>query len=171
MCIRDRLEPAYILAAFALLASVSAPPMGAGALWRFLSEDIIPQPLRAGEGLAGLVGWLAELTRSEILPGLWNTLVATQIALVLTGLVAFFGFGLTIRRVSGRLGSLIGHLFLVILRSLPEYMLAYLLLQALGPSLLPAIIALGLHNGAIIAHLLGREGAAMVPILLSLIHI
>ena len=57
----------------------------------------------------------------------------------------------------------LGHLLLVVLRSFPEYMLAYLFLQLLGPSMLPAILALALHNGAIIAHLLGRE-AALLPL-------
>jgi phosphonate transport system permease protein len=42
-------------------------------------------------------------------------------------------------------------------------MLAYLCLQILGPSMLPAILALALHNGAIIAHLLGRQADAMRP--------
>ena len=41
----------------------------------------------------------------------------------------------------------------------------YLFLQVFGPSMLPAILALALHNGAIIAHLLGREGETLVPTL------
>jgi phosphonate transport system permease protein len=41
-------------------------------------------------------------------------------------------------------------------RSTPEYILAYILLQLWGPSMLPAIIALAMHNGAIIGHLIGR---------------
>ena len=162
---RPRLAPFWIVAAFALLATVKAPPMGDGALWRFLSEDIVPAPLRNGEGLAGLLDWLRALTLAEILPGLWNTLIATQIALVLTGAVAFLSFGLTVPAVTGRIGRLAGHLFLVVLRSLPEYMLAYLFLQIFGPSLLPAILALGLHNGAIIGHLVGREADAITPAL------
>jgi phosphonate transport system permease protein len=36
-------------------------------------------------------------------------------------------------------------------------MLAYLLLQCLGPSMLPAILALALHNAGIIGYLLGRQ--------------
>lgn len=160
---RPRLAPLWIIASFALLATIKAPPMGEGALWRFLSEDIIPAPLRAGEGLPGLLDWLRALTLTEILPGVWNTLIATQIALVLTGAVAFFSFGLVVPAVAGRVGRLFGHLFLVILRSLPEYMLAYLFLQIFGPSLLPAILALGLHNGAIIGHLIGRQADAIVP--------
>ncbi|MFD1796151.1 ABC transporter permease [Paracoccus aurantiacus] len=160
---RPRLAPFWIIAAFSLLATVNAPPMGTGALWRFLSEDIIPAPLRDGQGLTGLFDWLREMTLAQILPGIWNTVVATQVALVLTGLVAFFGFGLGVAAVSGQIGRLLGHLLLVTLRSLPEYMLAYLFLQIFGPSLLPAILALGLHNGAIIGHLLGREADAILP--------
>ncbi|WBU57758.1 PhnE/PtxC family ABC transporter permease [Paracoccus sediminicola] len=160
---RPRLAPLWIVASVAMLATLNAPPMGEGALWRFLSQDIIPQPLRGGEGPAGLIPWLQEITLSEIGPGLWNTLIATQIALVLTGLIAFLSFGSTITAIAGRWGSVIGHLALVVLRSLPEYMLAYLFLQIFGPSLLPAILALGLHNGAIIGHLLGREADALIP--------
>lgn len=162
---RPRLAPLWIAASFALLATVKAPPMGEGALWRFLSQDIIPAPIRAGEGLASLWDWFRALTVTEVLPGLWDTLIATQIALVLTGAVAFLTFGLTVPAVTGRIGPLAGHLFLVILRSLPEYMLAYLFLQMFGPSLLPAILALSLHNGAIIGHLIGREAAAITPTL------
>jgi phosphonate transport system permease protein len=36
-------------------------------------------------------------------------------------------------------------------------MLVYVLLQLLGPSMLPAIIALSLHNGAIVGYLMGRH--------------
>jgi len=43
-----------------------------------------------------------------------------------------------------------------VIRSTPEYILAYLFLQLWGPSMLPAIVALALHNGAIIGHLVGR---------------
>ena len=36
-------------------------------------------------------------------------------------------------------------------------LLAFMLLQFWGPSMLPAVIALALHNGAIIGHLVGRH--------------
>ena len=56
----------------------------------------------------------------------------------------------------GRIGRTLGHGFLVVLRSTPEIILAYVFLQLWGPSMLPAIVALALHNGAIIGHLMGR---------------
>jgi len=61
------------------------------------------------------------------------------------------------RRFLGQVGHYLGRAMLVVVRSTPEYMLAYLLLQLMGPSMLPAIIALSLHNGAIIGYLLGRQ--------------
>jgi len=52
-------------------------------------------------------------------------------------------------------------------RSTPEYMLAYLFLQVLGPSMLPAVLALALHNGAIIGHLVGRQADGLTKSLRS----
>jgi phosphonate transport system permease protein len=46
---------------------------------------------------------------------------------------------------------------MVVLRSTPEYVLAYVFLQLRGPSMLPAIAALALHNGGIIGTLTGRH--------------
>ena len=65
-------------------------------------------------------------------------------------------FPLISRRFFGPFGRALGHGFLVVTRSTPEYILAYLFLQFWGPSMLPAIVALALHNGAVIGHLIGR---------------
>ncbi|MCH8883861.1 MAG: ABC transporter permease, partial [SAR324 cluster bacterium] len=46
---------------------------------------------------------------------------------------------------------------LVVMRSTPEYILAFVFLLLWGPSWLPAIAALAIHNGAVIAHLIGRH--------------
>jgi phosphonate transport system permease protein len=160
---RWRLVPVWILAAVLVLTTLQSPPMGQGALWRFLSEDIVPAPLRDGWDGAALAEWLGHILSAEALPGLIATLICAQIALVLTGAVAFFSFGLIVPRVSGRFGAVAGHFVLVVLRSFPEYMLAYLFVQVFGPSMLPAILALSMHNGAIIGHLLGRQAEALCP--------
>ncbi len=163
---RWRLTPLYILGALACLIALDHPPPGGGSLLTFLTHDIVPAPLRSGafgapETWLVLAEWASTLFTAQALPGLIDTLIVAQLALILTGLVAIIGFPLIVPRVAGRLGAGAGHLGLVIGRSTPEYMLAYILLQVCGPSMLPAILALGLHNGAIIAHLLGRQAVAM----------
>jgi phosphonate transport system permease protein len=83
--------------------------------------------------------------------------VLSQIALVATAIGALVLFPLVCRRFVGRLGQPLGRIILVVVRSTPEYMLAYVLLQMLGPSMLPAILALTIHNAGIIGYLMGRH--------------
>ncbi|MBB3713443.1 phosphonate transport system permease protein [Limimaricola variabilis] len=162
---RLRLAPFWLMASLWLLARHPAPPMGDGALLRFL-HDAVPAPIRVGDW-AGLGPWLSRLLGDQALPGILSTLVLSQLALALAALIAVTGFPLIVRRVTGRAGALLGHLALVLARSIPDYMLAFVILQITGPSMIPAILALGLHNGAIIAHLMGRQGDALTPRLRS----
>ena len=48
-----------------------------------------------------------------------------------------------------------GNFALTTIRCLPELLLAFIALILLGPSLLPGFFAIGIHNGALIAHLVG----------------
>lgn len=160
------LAPVYILLSAWMLSRLQTPPMASGALMRFLGHDIVPAPLRGGAwGDAAtwdrFGDWIGNLFFNQALPGLGATMIVAQLALVLAGMVALIGFPLILRPVVGRWGAWAGHLGLVIGRSTPEYMLAYIMLQLFGPSMLPAVIALGLHNGTIIAHLLGRQSGGV----------
>jgi phosphonate transport system permease protein len=83
------------------------------------------------------------------------------VALVAMGVIALLLFPFICRRFAGRVGQPLGRVALVVVRSTPEYMLVYVLLQLLGPSMLPAIIALSLHNGAIVGYLMGRHADAL----------
>jgi len=128
---------------------------------RFLTEDIVPAPLRDANLLdpqawSALADWLTMLLGDQALPGVIATVVLTQIALVATAFLALALFPLISRKFFGPVGRTSGHVLLVVLRSTPEFILVYVFLQLWGPSMLPAIVALALHNGAIIAHLLGR---------------
>ena len=152
-----RLVPLMLVAAAVALAMLPTPPMGDGAVMRFLA-GILPAPLRTG---AGWGDWLGKVFVDQAWPGSVATLVLSQVALAAAALVAACGFPAIVPGVVGRMGAVIGHGVLVVLRSIPDYMLAFVLLQVLGPSMLPAVLALGLHNGAIIAHLLGRQAAAL----------
>jgi len=104
-----------------------------------------------------LAAWLRPIVVKQAAPGVLQTLVLSQIALVATGGIALAVFPFICRRFAGRAGQPLGRLALVVVRSTPEYMLVYVLLQLLGPSMLPAVIALSVHNGAIIGYLLGRH--------------
>jgi phosphonate transport system permease protein len=153
--VRPRLLPLYLIAAPFLLGS--GLPIRWQNVSRFFTGDIVPAPLRQGEGLDGLIPWLSGLLTDQALPGIWNTLVLAQIALVATGMLALVLYPLASKYFAGRIGGALGHGVLVVLRSTPEYMLAFILLQLWGPSMLPAVIALAIHNGGIIAYLIGRR--------------
>ncbi len=157
--VRPKLLGIYIMVAPFLLGAGATIDMSNVA--RFFTHDIIPSPIRNGDltGAAAwqnMVNWLQELLLNQAIPGAIATVLLTQIALVLTGAVALVLFPLISEKFLGRIGRTLGHGFLVVLRSTPEIILAYVFLQLWGPSMLPAIIALALHNGAIIGHLMGR---------------
>ncbi len=162
--VRQTLLPFYLLAALFLL------PGGTGVSWanvaHFFTQDIVPHPLRVAEHLDGetlmrLWNWCSTLFIDQALPGAISTLQLSVIALVGTGVLTLLFFPLVSPKFFGPFGRGGGHLFLVILRSTPEYILAYMLLQLWGPSMLPAIVALALHNGGIIGHLIGRYTETM----------
>jgi phosphonate transport system permease protein len=158
--LHKRMLPIYLVAVFYYL-----PPQATISwqlLVRFVTEDIVPAPLRgqallSGETSNNFVQWFNLLWQQQVWPGLVNTVLLGQISLVFTGLLALallpLNSSLFIQR---RWKRGIGDSILILLRTLPEYLLAFIGLLILGPSMLPAILALGIHNGAIIGHLLGR---------------
>ncbi len=157
--VHSKLVPLYIVIAIVLLPS-GAPIMWENAV-RFFTQDILPHPIRVAEtmdaaALSALWSWFADLFVNQALPGIANTLVLTMIALVAAGFLTLIFFPLISPLFFGRFGRTVGHVFLVITRSTPEYILAYIFLQLWGPSMIPAVVALALHNGGIIGHLMGR---------------
>ena len=152
--VRRYLVPLYLLAAVIWL------PPTAQVQWnlvhQFFTHDIIPVPLREGLHWAGLQHWLQMMWSHEIAPGLSTTLVLGILALLATSAVTLISFP-AISHLFGRpVTRAGGHFFLVLMRSAPEYLLAFTGLILWGPSMLPAVVALSLHNGAIIAHLVGH---------------
>jgi phosphonate transport system permease protein len=150
-------------ALLALPPSVGSAQVGPS-LVRFLTQDIVPAPLRAGldgGSLSALWAWFWPILTGQILPGAAETLILSQIALVATALGALVLFPLTARRFAGPVGRPFGRVLLVVVRATPDYMLAYVFLQLFGPSMLPAILALSLHNAGIVGTLMGRHADAI----------
>lgn len=130
---------------------------------RFLFYDILPWPMRADGFYSGsqalsfsltqVGSWVWAVFTGQALQGIWNTVLLTQIALAGTAVVALGSFAFASRRFFQLPTTATAHFLLVVLRTTPEYMLAYIFLQIWGPSMLPAVLALMLHNGAILAYL------------------
>lgn len=159
---RRWLLPVYLIAA---VVALPWDRVAAGAnAWRFLTVEIVPHPLREGvdaDSLTRFGDWFWMLLSQQAAPGALAALQLSVIALVLTGVLTFLFFPLISPLFFGRAARTGSHVGLVVLRSTPEYVLAYVMLQLWGPSMLPAILALALHNGAIVGHLTGRYTEAL----------
>ncbi|GAB3115189.1 hypothetical protein G8770_09010 [Aestuariicella hydrocarbonica] len=156
--LRARLIPLYLIAAVWLLPETIGFS-GGGSLWQFVSVDIWPSALRAGDG-SGLLDWLTMMFSEQVWPGLVQTLLLTQIAVVLTGVLVLLTYPLASRALVGPVMRWPGRLLLLVLRSTPEMVLVYVLLLLLGPSGLPVVLALALHNGGLIAFLVANASDA-----------
>jgi phosphonate transport system permease protein len=164
--LRQALIPLYLVAAVWVLPQ--GLPIPWSAAWTFFTHDILPHPLRVADDLGGATWlaiweWFVVLMREQALPGVANTLVLTMIALVGSGILTLLMFPLISPLLLGPMARRIGHVTLVVIRSTPEYILAYVGLQLWGPSMLPAIVALSVHNGGIIGHLIGRYTETLTP--------
>lgn len=166
MWVRPSTLPFLVVASLLVLPEAVGGGSAFSNLARFVGHDIVPSPLRghdlgAWETWASFGVWLRSIVLKELLPGAAQTLILSQIALVATGIMALAVFPAVSRRFAGRFGQVLGRCWLVVVRSTPEYMLAYVLLQLLGPSMLPAVIALSVHNAGIVGYLMGRHADAI----------
>ncbi len=122
--------------------------------FNWLFHQLVPSSLRSMND--GFSNWFHPILTEQLLPGLWHTFVTGQIALVLSAGLALLLYPLVSTHFGNFATRWMGHISLVIMRSTPELILGFAFLLLWGPSLLPAIIALAIHNGAIIGHLAGR---------------
>jgi phosphonate transport system permease protein len=163
---RPATVPLLLLASALVLPETIGGGSALANFLRFITHDIVPTPLRGADlssaaTWTSFAVWLWPILSRQAAPGVVQTLVLSQIALVCMGLIALVLFPFICRRFAGPFGQPFGRAALVIVRSTPEYMLVYVLLQLLGPSMLPAIIALSVHNGAIVGYLMGRHADAL----------
>ncbi len=159
--LKPRLVPVYVMAALGLLSRTVTLSWENAV--RFFTYDILPWPMRRDGMVDGtfavsfawepIVTWAQELWVQAAWEGVWNTVVLTQIVLAGTGLFALLSFPFACRHFAGNLCNRLSHAALIVIRTTPEYILAYIFVQLWGPSMLPAVWAILLHNGAILAFL------------------
>ncbi|PON16136.1 ABC transporter permease [Candidatus Entotheonella serta] len=163
--VKPRLVALYVIASFAFFAQDIY--LSWDNIYRFVTYDILPWPMRRDGVYTGtqavsfawgpVWGWLQHIWYEEALEGIWNTLILTQIVLAGTAVVALLQFP-GISRHFANTGTRWGMQgWLILLRTTPEYILAYVGIQLWGPSMLPAVVAISLHNGAILAYLSGQN--------------
>lgn len=163
--VKPRLVAFYVLASFAFFAQDIH--VSWGNIHRFVTYDILPWPMRRDGVYDGtqtvtfvwgpVWTWLQTIWYEEAWEGIWNTLVLTQIVLAGTGVVALLQFPGISRHFAHAGTRWLMQGWLILLRTTPEYILAYIGIQLWGPSMLPAIVAISLHNGAILAYLSGQN--------------
>jgi len=155
------LLPLYLALSFYFLPSNDFVNDNAN-IWRFISSDIWPQtsPLQNADGvqwLLGYVQWFGQLFASQGLQGVINTLLLSIMALALTALLCLLIAPSVACLQRFWLAEKSTATALLVMRSTPEYILAFIFLLLLGPSMLPAVIALAIHNAGLIGFLLQRN--------------
>lgn len=148
-------------------------------LRNFVSGELLPYPLRGPEGDPGELGpWLRTLW-AEV--GAESTLATLQISVLAIAIAALLAFplatlsarnfatstpfesdtlaGRSWREFTWTLVRRGARGLAILMRAIPEYILAFLLLAVLGPrNAWPAVLALAIHNGGI----LGRLGGEVI---------
>jgi len=144
-------------------------------LERFLTRDIVPFPMREGGfDLGVLATWTRGVLFDHGLDAALATLAISVLAIVLALLLSWLFAPLAAGNLATRRPfdatpgpdrpqwralRLVTRAVMILFRSIPEYVLAFLLLAVLGPNhAWPAVLALALHNSGI----LGRLGAETI---------
>ncbi len=138
-------------------------------LARFTAE-ITPHAWHETRSLAATAGSIVELLGTRGIEAAWNTLLLSIAGIALAGALAllslpFASSALARPRPYEKGGSMawrcvfgLSRFTLIIARSVPEYILAFLFLAILGPTAWPVVLALGIHNFGI----LGRLGSEVM---------
>ncbi|MHC4953904.1 MAG: PhnE/PtxC family ABC transporter permease [Planctomycetota bacterium] len=141
-------------------------------LSRFLTE-LRPYPLQGRDWDWGVAGdWLGTQLSGKVGDALLGTLAFSVAAIVLAGGLALLASVLAARNIATPEPFLPGpraprrllrlawsgvvwgtRLFLIVVRAIPEYVWAFILLTLLGPGAWPGVLALALHNSGILGKL------------------
>ena len=138
-------------------------------LQRFF-EEATPYPVKQSGDWGEVWPWLGERLWPDGSRGLHRTFHIGTIAILMAGFMALMAVPFAARSLAERdpvglpggrervhgLRAAVGWFVRVaalVMRSIPEYILAFLLLQIFGPTVWPLILALAIHNGGILLRL------------------
>jgi phosphonate transport system permease protein len=121
--------------------------------------ELLPWPLRGEQSWSD---WSSPLWEALAI-GVPNTIVLSVVTVFATGVIAAFLFPLASRVFVTPVTRHVAEISFIVARTTPELIIAYVLLIAFGPSMLPAFIAMTIHNVAIIAHLAGGWSEEHAP--------
>ncbi len=140
-------------------------------------KDIIPEPVKDSGNFVDAIPWASDLWTAYGAEALFSTLIIATMALLLAALFSYMIVPWASRTIANhhpfrtpspynkmtklhQFGwSLVGHFtrfVFIVSRSIPEYILAYLLLSILGVGVWPLVLALALHNFGILGRLWGE---------------
>ena len=124
---------------------------------RFFGTDIWPQIPSNQSYLLGYFQWANQEMITQGWSGIINTLLLTLMAVALTWLLTLFIMPWLAKTNNVRPLKITNNSILLCMRSIPEYVLAFVLLLLFGPSMLPAVIALAIHNSGLIGFLMNQR--------------
>ncbi|MGL1957560.1 MAG: ABC transporter permease [Colwellia sp.] len=156
----------YIIMACLTLGDI--PTVDTSLLIRFISQDILPPAFANAQTLteiqwSSFYDWLSNILSMQAIPGAVTTIILALLALAATHFVTLNMHAMASKHLWPAPLTYLGQLTILIGRSVPEYILAFIFLMLLGPSMLPAIIALAIHNGCLIAYLSVKQSNAITP--------
>jgi len=163
--------PPKLLGVYLVIACVTLveiPAVDSSLLVRFISQDILPPAFANAASFAevqwhSLYIWFSDIITGQAIPGAIATITLALLALAATHFVTLNAHAVASNKLWPAPLTWLAQLMLLIGRCVPEYILAFIFLMLLGPSMLPAIIALAIHNGCVIAYLAVRQSNAIAP--------
>lgn len=152
----------------ACVTLVDIPNVDSSLLVRFISQDILPPALINVATLAevqwsSLYAWFNTILSEQAIPGAIATITLALLALAATHFITLSAHAIASKHLWSTPLTWLGQFILLIGRSVPEYILAFIFLMLLGPSMLPAVVALAIHNGCVIAYLAVKQSNTITP--------
>ncbi len=143
-------------------------------LERFLTKELMPYPVQQSGDWADALPWAGELLAEKGFTAGLQTFYLGTAAIILAFLASLITLPLASKRLNqsqpleinigssrllaivGAVHSLFHRLIYIVTRAMPEYLLAFLLVQIFGPTAWPLILGLALHNYGIVGRLGGE---------------